>query len=135
MASPARDLEAILMEDTTEFAVWTEREGKAAMEEEKGMTQRTKTTQISLQKDLEGTVSKGASTAVGLDELGPNSLSPQVDHRRKKAACSPGPRKPKQDGVRRKFKSSSSSHRDQPLVPYDMQVHEHRGFVGAAHDW
>ncbi|GAB4860000.1 hypothetical protein Ancab_011476, partial [Ancistrocladus abbreviatus] len=65
------------------------------------MNPRTKTTQISLQKDLGGTVSKGASTAVGLDELGTNSLSPQGDHRRKKAAYSPGPRKPKQDGARR----------------------------------
>ncbi|GAB4829129.1 hypothetical protein Ancab_018793, partial [Ancistrocladus abbreviatus] len=103
------------MEDTTEFAVWTKREGKAAVEEEKGMKPRTKPTQISLQKDLGGTVSKGASTGVALDELGINYLSPQVDHRRQKEACSPGPRKPKRDGAKRsKLKTPKESRKAQP---------------------
>ncbi|GAB4857311.1 hypothetical protein Ancab_015219 [Ancistrocladus abbreviatus] len=101
VASPARGLEATLMEDTTEIVARSEREDKAAVEEREGLIQRVKPTQLYMQEDLDEAVSKGASTAVGLDELGPNTLSPQTDRRRKKAACSPGPRKPKCDGARR----------------------------------
>ncbi|GAB4838817.1 hypothetical protein Ancab_028359 [Ancistrocladus abbreviatus] len=87
------------------------------------MNQRTKTAQIYLQKDLEGTVSKGASTAVGLDELGPNSLSPQVDHRRKKVAYSPRPQKPKRDGAKRSVlkmpKKCRTAQQRLPIPPED----------------
>ncbi|GAB4853844.1 hypothetical protein Ancab_018053 [Ancistrocladus abbreviatus] len=109
------------MEDTTGTAAWTKREGIAAEEEKTTLNRRTKAAKQYLQKDLEGTVAKGATTDMGLSEIGPISLSPQEKQRSKKGACLLGPRKPKRDGASssalKKPKKGREAHQTLALPP------------------